>query len=442
MLRAVEPGLQDIAVDANGYAPTFVDVNVIPDMSPIEITLDYGQKVAGVVVDVNGKPLAGVKITIDGWQIIQGENTRDFSHKTFLILRRQTMTDAAGQYTIEHLPSIGDIDMVFVKKPHFLFSSIQNDMTQNETKAVTMYLIPTITGTVIDADSEKPITEFEVIGGCKWDPNGIDIWDLIAEKITSPQGYFNKTKSNFLTHASPAWVAVKINAKGYLPAQTPWIQIDQKMSPITICLEKAQILSSTLCYSDGAAVSDADVILIPPSSRVYIRNGKLVENFSDSERKVIKTDAKGHFEFTKQSALTTIIVLDYYGYLVTDTDNLKDKLPLIPWAYVTGLVDMDSDANSNVRVKIASETDPNAQIQWTSTQTTNADGRFDFFCIPAISQKTYYGLEYYGLDNYKNALNKGPDIDPLPGQELELRLGPLQSVDPNSAATEKSQSSW
>ncbi|HUV40401.1 MAG TPA: sigma-70 family RNA polymerase sigma factor [Sedimentisphaerales bacterium] len=437
LLRAVELKLQDIAVDANGYAPTFVDVNIIPEMSPIEITLDYGKNLTGVVVDVNGEPLPGVRITVDRWQIIQGKDTEDFSHKTFSILRRRVITDAAGQYSIDHLPSIGDVDMMFTKKPHFLSSSIQNNMAQNETKAVTMYPIPTITGTVIDDDTERPITEFEVVGGCEWEPNGIGRWDLIADKITSPQGNFSKTKSNFATNISPGLVAVKINAKGYLPAQTPWMRIDQELSPITIRLKKAQIFSSTLFYSDGVAVSNTDVILIPPSSRVYVGNGKLDEGIVGSKHSVIKTDNNGYFEFSAVSLPTTILVLDYYEYLVADTNNLKDKLTLIPWSYVTGLVDTDSNVNSNVTVQIASVPDPNAQIQWMSEQTTNADGRFDFYYIPATPQKTYYGPA-----DSTNTLNKGPDINPRPDQELELRLGPIQSVDPNITSTEKSWSSW
>ena len=349
------------------------------------------------------------------------------------MLRRQTMTDTAGQYSIEHLPFIGDVEMAFVKRPHFLVSTIQNNMAQNETKVVTMYPIPTITGTVIDEDSKKPITEFEVVAGCKWEPNGNGNWDLIADKITSPQGIFSKTKSNFATSILPGWVAVKINAKGYPPAQTPWIQVDQKSFPITVCLKKAQILSSALFYSDGVAASNADVILIPPSSRVHVINGKLMENSSGSKHSAIKTDANGYFEFSKSSEPTTILILDYYEYLVADTNNLKDKLTMIPWACVTGFVDTDSDINSNVIVQIASESDPNAQIQWSSNQTSNADGRFEFFYIPAIPQKIYYGPA-----DSTNTLNKGPDINPRPDHEIELRLGPLQSVEPNITSTEKS----
>ena len=68
---------------------------------------------------------------------------------------------------------------------------------------------------------------------------------------------------------------------------------------------------------------------------------------------------------------------------------------------------------------------------------TDVDGRFDFYYIPAIPQKIYYGPA-----DSTNTLNKGPDINPRPDQEIELCLGPIQSVDPNVTSTEKNQSSW
>jgi RNA polymerase sigma factor (sigma-70 family) len=434
-LGAVEPGLQDIAIDANGYAPTFIDVNVIPKMPPVEITLDYGKNLTGVVVDVNGQPLPAVTVTADHWQIMQGQNTKGYSRKTFSMLRRRTVTDAAGQYTIEHLPSIGNVEIFFGKrKTNFLSSCVKNDMTQNENKVVTMYPIPTITGTVIDADSGKPITEFEVVAGCTWDPNDLGIWDLNADKITSPLGSFSKTKSNFTAGQSPStgWVAVKINAKGYLPAQSPWMQVGREFSPITISLKNSKILGSTLFYSDGVAASNTDVILIEPSSWVYVRNGKLNEEILNSEYSVTQTDANGYFEFCAPPAPTKILVLDYDEYLVADTNELKDKLTLTPWAHVTGLVETDNHINSNITVRISSEDDPNEQIRWMSEQTTNVDGRFEFSYIPAIPQKTYYGPP-----DSTNILNKGPDINPCPNEELELRLGTMQPVDPNITTIEE-----
>jgi hypothetical protein len=66
-------------------------------------------------------------------------------------------------------------------------------------------------------------------------------------------------------------------------------------------------------------------------------------------------------------------------------------------------------------------------VQWQSTQTTNADGSFAFAYIPAIPQKVYYGPP-----DSSNRLNKGPEINPGPGEEIELRFGSLQSADTNS----------
>jgi len=424
LLKAVKSGLQDIAIDADGYGPVFVSVNVVPKIPPVEITLDHGKSLTGVVVDINGEPLSEVEIKTDEWNIIQGQGTLDFSHKTFSILRRETKTNAAGEYTIGHLPSIGDVKIYFGNRPHFLSSSVQNDMTQSKTKNVTMYPIPTVTGIVIDSDSGKPITEFEVTAGCTLDPNTDGSWNLNKDKITSPQGNFSKTKSNFTAGRPSAtgWVAARIHAKGYVPAQSPWIQIGQELSLITICLKKAQILDSTLFYSDGTPVSNADVILIEPGSWVGVTNGKLNKNILNCKYRTTQTGSNGYFEFSAPSGPTKILVLDYDEYLVADTNDLKNKLTMTPWAYVTGSVDTDNDINSNIKVQIATEYDSDAQIRWTSTQTTNANGRFEFFYVPAIPQKICYGPA-----DSTNTLNKGPNINPRSNQEIELHLETLQS---------------
>lgn len=426
LLKAVELGLQDIAVDAKGYAPAFVSVNVIEETPPIEITLDHGQDLTGVVVGIDGKPISGVEIKIDEWQIIQGKDTNNFNYKQFKILRRQASSDAQGQYIIKHLPPIGDVNILFAKRPHHLISNIKNNMAKNKTKSVTMFPIPKITGAVIDADSEKSITEFKVTIGCTWDPNSKGSWHSKTKKITSPQGNFSRTKSNFCAGElpSPGWVAARVSAKGYYPAQSSWMRIDQEFLPITISLKKAQVLSSTLLYSDGVAVSNTDVILIEPSSWVQVRNGKLDEAIINCQYRVTKTDTNGYFEFSAPSAPTKILVLDYDEYVVADTNDLKDMLTMAPWAYVIGSVDTGNETNSNIIVQIATVYDPNEQIRWMSKQTTNANGNFEFFNIPAIPQKTYYGSA-----DSTNALNNGADINPRSNSEIELLLGTLQSVD-------------
>ena len=420
LLKAVGTGLQDIVIDADGYAPAFISVNITPEISTIEMVLDEGSHLTGVVTDINGKPLPEVKVKTDQWNYQYKDGTDDYKLKQFKILRRQTVTDAAGRYTIEHLPSIGEVEIAYAKRPGLLTSYIKNDMAQNQSKNITMYPIPTITGTVIDADSGKPITEFEVGADCAWDPNSTVTCNSSIDKITSPQGYFSKTKSNFTAHELPApgWVAVKISAKGYLSAQSPWMRIDQEFSPITICLNKTQTVGSTLFYSDGVPVSNADVILIEPSSHVYVSNGQLDEDFTDSEYSITQTDPNGYFEISAPASPTKILVLDYDEYLVADTNDLKDNLVLTPWTYVTGTVDIGDDMNSNIIVQIKPEYDPNEQIRWVSRQTTNANGQFEFFYIPAIPQ-----IIRYGSADSTNSLNKGFEINPGPNEELQLQLG-------------------
>jgi protocatechuate 3,4-dioxygenase beta subunit len=416
VLKAIGAGLQDIVVDAKGYAPTFVSVDITSEIPPIEVTLGRGENLTGVVVDKNGEPLSGVKVKIDDWNYKYKEGEDDYRRKQFDVLRRQAVTDAAGRYNIEHLPPVGDVEIVFVKRPGLLVSYIENDMAKNKTRNIAMYPIPIITGNVIDDDSGEAVTEFGVEASCRWDPNDAGHWRNNADKITSPEGNFSKTKRNFCAHDLPwpGWVAVKISAKGYHPAQSSWMRIDQEFSPVTIRLKKAQVLSSTLFGSDGKAVSNADVVVIEPSSFVYVRNGELDRGISNSYYRIIKTDGNGYFEFSVPSGPSKLLVVGYDEYLVADTNDLGDKVTLIPWAHVTGSVDTGNDINSNVTVQIVPEFGSNQQIRWMSKQTTNADGGFEFFYIPAIPQKIYYG------PGSTNPLKKGPDINPSPNQELEL----------------------
>ncbi|MFA6186305.1 MAG: sigma-70 family RNA polymerase sigma factor [Phycisphaerae bacterium] len=434
MLKGVKPGRQDIAIDANGYGATFVDVNVVPEMRPLTITLDQGRSLTGVVVDINGVPISEVEVKSDRWQFIRRDGATIIDYKQFNVLRRQTMTDADGYFSIEHLPSIGEVDIYYgSKRPRkFLSASLQIDMAQNEPQTITLYPIPTITGTVIDAQSGKPITKFKVIGGCKWEPNSPGLWNLNADNITSPQGRFSMTKDNFMSSNKkyPGFAAARIEAKGYLVAQTPWMSIDEKFSPVIVSLKKAPIAGATLFDTDGTPLSNSDIFVLPPTSKAYIRNGQLIEGIMDYGHSTLKTGPNGHFELAMPEVSSTILVLGTNGYLVADTNNLKDKLTLIPWAYVSGVVSNEEGGNSNIDVQVGGWQDPNAQMQWFSSQTTNAEGSFAFAYIPAIPQKVYYGPP-----DSSNSLNKGPDINPGPGEEIELRLGRFQSADANSISS-------
>ena len=78
-LEHLPAGESALTAEAKGYGPDLIKVDFRPGLAPLELKLGLPRTIAGLVVDPQGKPLAGVQVLVDGWR---GFRTLDWETKT------------------------------------------------------------------------------------------------------------------------------------------------------------------------------------------------------------------------------------------------------------------------------------------------------------------------------------------------------------------------
>lgn len=136
-----------IAISAKGFAPVMVDVKPGPADAPAElkVVLEPGHKIAGKVVDEDGRPLPGVSVSWSQNRNRSGESTR---------------TDDAGRFLLDSLP---DACVFHFHKDDY--SPLRNQPLPLDGEGlVNVVLSPqgVIRGKVVDARTGEPLHAFHV----------------------------------------------------------------------------------------------------------------------------------------------------------------------------------------------------------------------------------------------------------------------------------------
>ena len=194
-----DPGGSSLTVQADGYSPEMKEVFVDAGLAPLEFRLKAGHTIRGRVVDQDGKPVAGAFVTVSRWRAGQ---TLDW----------QTLTDAAGRFRWDGAP--GDGMLVSAgKREYGTTGDVPISPSDQETVITLARGTPLrIRGTVVDADTGKPIPSFRVVPAVM---GGSPIW-LLDQATPFRDGRYQIAPSlGNLLHL------IRIEAKGYLPAVSP-----------------------------------------------------------------------------------------------------------------------------------------------------------------------------------------------------------------------------
>jgi len=228
-------GKVDIQVSSPEYGPKVVPVEISERMKPLEITLKGGRTYQGQIRDIEGNLVEGVQIDINEWRL-----------ETQRSLTRLTKTDAEGRFKIENLPNEGTLIFDFVGKRDAglmgFMKQMPDDLTQPD--QIVMYKRPIIAGKVIDEQSGKPITTFQVVNGIRWNATEDEIdWSRFYKKqIKSADGTFKRKWDGFaISYPFDGACYLKIEAPGYLPSVTPAVRLGEECDSFVIRLAKGEI---------------------------------------------------------------------------------------------------------------------------------------------------------------------------------------------------------
>lgn len=236
VLHGVKPGQQNVFTDADGYSVTLTSVDVSPSTGQLEIVLKKGSYLSGRVVDQDQRPIGGVEIKADHGCKDRHADCRNMVQ--FIILRRQTITDENGCFALDDMPLFGSLQILANKRKgpfNAFFDYI--DFPHPDPVTITLFPSPSMTGLVLDDQTDRPITDFTITPGFKFS-NCDEKRFYDARQVSSPTGTFTETDFHVMSGFNPPQITARIEAPGYQPYLVEPLDSNLVPNPVIIRLKK------------------------------------------------------------------------------------------------------------------------------------------------------------------------------------------------------------
>ena len=206
-----------VVVEAPGYAPALKAIDIEPDPEPLEFRLTRGKTIKCRVVDSEGKPIA------DAWTVVQPllPDYRDYD--VWL-----EDTDQQGEFEIPNVPD-SDINLTVGKQGYITIRDYVLVPSEDEF-TIPMKRALTLTGTVTDAQTGKPIPNFEI--ATVYSTGG-------RTRTGNPVAFVEGTYELSIDEARPESRQLQITAVGYESTVSEEIKIDEGRRVINFPLARA-----------------------------------------------------------------------------------------------------------------------------------------------------------------------------------------------------------
>jgi beta-lactamase regulating signal transducer with metallopeptidase domain/peroxiredoxin/protocatechuate 3,4-dioxygenase beta subunit len=362
----VRPNSQMVlTVKAKGYSPDLRVISVGNQPVEAEFKLEPGRIVRGRVVDENGKGIPKVMIATDTWR----------GNRSLMV---RLDTDPQGNFVWQDAPA-DEVFTDFLKQGYADVRQFAIKPSDQEI-VITLKAPMKVSGTVVDATTGKPVESYAVIQGIDWGQPGQQItWERRSATVrTRPGGKFE-----FTIGYPRQGYAVRIEADGYLPAESKSFKDEKRQVELEFKLTPAKPITGLVKSGDGKAVEKADVILCTGSQGAYIRNGRL-ERSQDAP--VYPTDEDGRYKVPPQIGKFSLVVLHDSGYAVVKSDEIEKSpdITLQAWAKVTGVAKIAGKpaAGEKISINRYDYDGPNPRIYHHLETAAGPDGRFTFDRVP------------------------------------------------------------
>jgi hypothetical protein len=408
-------GSKDIVVSAVGYAPQIVRLEIEEGMEPIEVGLKTGKTYVGQVVDGDGAPIEGVKVDVGNWQVGRKRER----------LTRITKTDSQGRFRIENLPDEGKLRLDFGKRDSGLLGfskEIPHDFSGRD--KIVMYRTPVFVGTVVDAESEEPITEFTLTCGVQSSAFGEKLsWSRhYKNEVTSEDGTFSKTWRGYhITLPFDGTCCLRVEAKGYLPEAARPMKLGEKYEPCVVRLTRAEPLKGTVVDNKGNPAAKAEVGWVGPEKTAFIKNGRFdTTGFAYQAEPIVKADSNGQFELPPSREQGLIVAVHKSGYASVESKDFKNgsQIQLTPWARIEGTIVSSKENRGEFVLSISQATFPeeseSQKIRWVFDRTSFSGKNFVVDFVPSTALH---------IGRITQSRQDSPMyIDPQPGQTYEIQF--------------------
>ncbi|MHC4706953.1 MAG: carboxypeptidase regulatory-like domain-containing protein [Planctomycetota bacterium] len=314
-----------LTVQAKGYAPESREISVRYGMQPVEFQLGPAQTIRGRVVDAADKPIEGVEVSLESWQ---GGET----------IKWQTKTDAEGYFQWNEAPK-DEMKFAFFKEGYraIRFLEMTPDVDEH---IIVMDAAMKVSGKVVDADSNEPISEFKLILGDRpiQRPDSLISWDRESARTFTGGRYELEFDGRDLYFSRNSCYFIRVEAEGHVPDMSSQsFTQEQDNVVIDFKLQKGQGPSGTIYLPDGEPAAGAKVALSTASHPVFISGGRLED---DKRWQSVTAGPDGRFSFPAQIEKYLVVAVHNKGYAEAMEEELaaEPNIVIQPWGSVEGVL--------------------------------------------------------------------------------------------------------
>jgi beta-lactamase regulating signal transducer with metallopeptidase domain/protocatechuate 3,4-dioxygenase beta subunit len=276
-----------ILVRVPGFAPDLQHFTVNKEPVSVTFTLKPAATLSGKVVDAQGNPIANALVGIDSWRGVGG-------------LYTQFRTDLAGIWTWNDAPD-DDVVIDALAPGH---ASVRNAKVRaGQDNIITLGPTTLFKGKVVDADTGKPITDYDVKTGVPVE-NGFErvSWDGVPPQLTHPGAAPGEFEVRF-DEPKEAMI-VRVEANGYLFLESPKVPVNGKETQFTFKMRKDpagprnNAVEGRVLGLDGQPLKGAKVYIAENRHPIWLHPELKILHETEFQTPAI-TDDQGHFAFKK-----------------------------------------------------------------------------------------------------------------------------------------------
>jgi RNA polymerase sigma factor (sigma-70 family) len=406
----IAPGtISVITARGAGFGPALQTIRIGPESERVTLKLQPPHRLGGRVVDGAGRAVARATLSVQSWR---GSES----------LEQEMTTDSDGRFLWNDAPA----DEVRVRT--YAKGYVQSrDIpvvpgTQNQ---IVMASPTTVKGTVVDAETGRPISDFSLVEGTVWKAGQSLIWQrngAVDEQAKKTPGSFEFTLSHQVHQ-----LRVRVQAQGYLPEDSGLVAQDGSLHEFSFRLTKADRIRGAVIGHDSSPAREGFVYLVPAGDDLELWNGDMPAR--QRQRKIhAQVSPQGLFTLPPQKEDWMLVALCDAGFAIVHRRDFskENAIRLQPWVRVTGLVKIGTKPAAELELRLQP-----ADADWPAAPgeprifrqidfTTDADGRFQ---LPRVMPGHYDVIRIVPNGVRRITFVNMAALDLTAGQSYNLNIG-------------------
>jgi beta-lactamase regulating signal transducer with metallopeptidase domain len=364
-LGGCEPRAVRIVVSAKGRATDMRELNIEPEMGPVDFQMKPGGTVRIRVLDADDKPVSKARIFFQRWR-------GQFSYFEFNHVSQYA--DENGVWEWKEAPL--DEFNADICPPDGMELELQPLVARAEAYVFRTAPALVVSGKVVDAVTKNPIKKFRVVPGFRSAEKEMH-WRRSENYVATLGNYrLRRTRADF--------DQIRIEADGYNAATSRDIKSSEGNVSIDFELTRGKNVVARVFTPRNLPAVGAQVALGVAGSQINIKNGDIADPSIYCAREA--TDLSGRFHFPAQDKNFELVITHPSGFAHVKSApewDLTKIIHLEPWARVEGTFRIGKALAPSVPITLDvarlhgnERVTPRFYIQYESA--TGPDGRFVF----------------------------------------------------------------